>query len=285
MKRYISLILLSAVFIGILKAQTKADSLLIVSAPWNIHEVCKGIVHKSVFIDSLYHGNQSINVIEISPKSKSKIGIAVTGKRDTISRRAYDYNALAAINGSYFNMKEGNSICYLKTNKEVIDTTTISEFNLRVTGAIHIKKGKLTLIPWSRDIEKNYSTKRNESILASGPLMLLNGNYYDWSMCDKNFIQTKHPRSAICLTKDKKILFVTIDGRHSGKADGMNIPELAHFLKVLGCEEAINLDGGGSTSLWLSGATENGIVNYPCDNKKFDHRGERTIPNFLYIYK
>ena len=106
MKRYISLILLSAVFIGILKAQTKADSLLIVSAPWNIHEVCKGIVHKSVFIDSLYHGNQSINVIEISPKSKSKIGIAVTGKRDTISRRAYDYNALAAINGSYFNMKE-----------------------------------------------------------------------------------------------------------------------------------------------------------------------------------
>ena len=122
MKRYISLVFLSAVFIGILKAQTKSDSLLIVSAPWNIHKVCKGIVHKSVFIDSLYHGNQSINIIEISPKSKSKIGIAVTGKRDTISRRAYDYNALAAINGSYFNMKEGNSICYLKTNKEVIDT-------------------------------------------------------------------------------------------------------------------------------------------------------------------
>ena len=47
--------------------------------------------------------------------------------------------------------------------------------------------------------------------------------------------------------------------------------------------DALNLDGGGSTTLWLSGASDNGVVNYPCDNGRFDHAGERKVPNILYI--
>ena len=59
---------------------------------------------------------------------------------------------------------------------------------------------------------------------------------------------------------------------------------VAHLLKVLGAEDALNLDGGGSTALWLRGAPQGGVLNYPCDNRVFDHRGERTVPNFLYVY-
>ena len=54
-------------------------------------------------------------------------------------------------------------------------------------------------------------------------------------------------------------------------------------IRVLGGEDALNLDGGGSTTLWLSGASDNGVVNYPCDNGRFDHAGERKVPNILYI--
>ena len=97
-------------------------------------------------------------------------------------------------------------------------------------------------------------------MLASGPLMLKDGEYYDWSQCNANFIETKHPRSAICLT------------------------ELAHLLHVLGGKDALNLDGGGSTVLWLSGAPEEGIVNFPCDNRNYDHQGERKVANFLYVH-
>lgn len=120
--------------------------------------------------------------------------------------------------------------------------------------------------------------------MASGPLMLKDGRYCDWSLCEKDFIRTKHPRSAVALTKDGKILFITVDGRFPKHAGGVSIPELAHLIRILGGKDAINLDGGGSTTLWLSGAPDNGIVNYPCDNKRFDHRGERTVPNILYIH-
>lgn len=164
-----------------------------------------------------------------------------------------------------------------------MDTTSLDELKLRVTGAVYEKKGKVKLIPWDRQIEKNYK-KNKGSVLASGPLMLKDGEYYDWSQCNANFIETKHPRSAICLTEEGKILFVTVDGRSPENAVGINIPELAHLLHALGGKDALNLDGGGSTALWLSGAPEEGIVNFPCDNRNYDHQGERKVANFLYVH-
>ena len=56
------------------------------------------------------------------------------------------------------------------------------------------------------------------------------------------------------------------------------------MIRILGGEDALNLDGGGSTTLWLSGASDDGVVNYPCDNGRFDHAGERKVPNILYIH-
>ena len=61
----------------------------------------------------------------------------------------------------------------------------------------------------------------------------------------------------------------------------MSIPELAYLIKVLGGEDALNLDGGGSTTLWMRGAAAGGVLNYPCDNKLFDHAGERTVSNIV----
>ena len=113
--------------------------------------------------------------------------------------------------------------------------------------------------------------------------MLDNGDISDWSACDKKFIETRHPRSAIFTKKDGTIVLLTVDGRSEGNAAGMSIPELAYLVKWLGGYDAINLDGGGSTTLWLKNAPENGVLNYPCDNKRFDHAGERSVSNIFYV--
>ena len=77
-----------------------------------------------------------------------------------------------------------------------------------------------------------------------------------------------------------------VEGYHlvQSFAEGEVTPELAHLLHVLGGKDALNLDGGGSTALWLSGAPEEGIVNFPCDNRNYDHQGERKVANFLYVH-
>jgi hypothetical protein len=69
----------------------------------------------------------------------------------------------------------------------------------------------------------------------------------------------RHPRSAIGWNS-KHLFFVEVDGRQPGLSKGMNLRELADFLAEIGCEEAMNLDGGGSAEVWLNGR----ILNSPC---------------------
>lgn len=267
-----------------LSGQTTADSVAIVSAQWKITVSSDGLVHKRAFVPSLYNGPQHINLVEIPAGRKLHFGVGVSEKMIPISRMAGERQALAAINGSFYDMGKGNSVCYLQLGKEVIDTTTTEEFKLRVTGAVYTHKKKLRILPWSREIEKNFRKKKG-AVLASGPLLLEDGKNCSWTMCDSSFIATKHPRSAVFTTRDKKTVLITVDGRAKGKAAGVSIPELTHLIRILGGDDALNLDGGGSTALWMSQASDNGVLNCPSDNGKFDHRGERNIPNMIYVHK
>ena len=263
-------------------ADGKQDSILIIKADWATKTTAEGLTHKQAQIKGLFNSVQSITLIEIPRSAKRKIGIAGNEGMKQTSLQATEKEALAAINGTYYNMKVGNSTCFYKINREVIDTTLNGEFKNRVNGAVREVKGKIKIIDWNKEIETNYK-KNKGTVLASGPIMLENGRISDWSACGKSFIDTRHPRSAIYTKKDGTIVFITVDGRSEGNAAGVSIPELAFLIRVLGGKEAINLDGGGSTTLWLKGAPDNGVLNYPTDNQIFDHTGERSVSNIFYV--
>ena len=263
--------------------QTAEDSLAIINAKWETTLSEDGILHKRALIPVLYNGSQHVNYVEIPRSRKFIFGLGSPGGMERTSDIALDHQALAAINGSYFNTKVGNSVCFFKVGKEVVDTTLASEFDLRVTGAVHINKRKVRLLPWSVDTEHAYKGRKG-TVLASGPLLLQNGVICSWEGCGKKFITSKHPRSALYVTP-KSVVFITVDGRSPGNAVGVNIPELTHLIKVLGGTDAINLDGGGSTTLWMSHEGEGKVLNCPSDNKKFDHEGERSVSNAFFVKK
>jgi hypothetical protein len=86
---------------------------------------------------------------------------------------------------------------------------------------------------------------------------------------------TRNPRSAVGMTADKKKLIVAVvDGRSSISA-GMTCTELAALMKSFGADDAFNLDGGGSSTMYLRGT---GVVNKPSDGT------ERVVGNHLAIY-
>ncbi len=89
------------------------------------------------------------------------------------------------------------------------------------------------------------------------------------------------PRSAIGIKADGSIVFYTIDGRQSGYSYGVRKSTLAKRLMELGCTDAINLDGGGSTTLGgvMPGTTEFIILNSPSDGR------QRSCANFLFLKK
>lgn len=264
-----------------INAQTAEDSLTIMNIQWETTKTSEGIIHKRAHVEDLYEGCQHINLIEIPRKRKFHFGIGSPGNMKPTSIIAKQNNALAAINGSYYNMRKGNSVCFLKTDAHVIDSTAASEFELRVTGAVCTNKHKIDIIPWNAQTERNYQGDKG-TVLASGPLLISDGAACSWNDCETSFIHTKHPRSALFLTK-KSVVFLTADGRSKGNAIGVNIPELAHLIRMLGGKDAINLDGGGSTTLWIGNGSEGQILNCPSDNRKFDHEGERSVSNAIFV--
>lgn len=69
---------------------------------------------------------------------------------------------------------------------------------------------------------------------------------------DGEFSTTAHPRTAIGYTADRKLVLVTVDGRQAGVSEGMSLEELAELMIELGCIQALNLDGGGSTTMAIA---------------------------------
>ena len=65
-------------------------------------------------------------------------------------------------------------------------------------------------------------------------------------------INDKHPRTAMGYTKDNKLIILVVEGRNPN-AGGATLTQEAQILKDLGCVEALNLDGGGSSCLLING--------------------------------
>ena len=104
-------------------AQTAADSLAIVSADWQTEPLQKGMLYKKAVFSSLYGVPQEVSIFEISPKHY-RFDVLVHNPKEETSVAARHAGAVAAINGSYFDMKAGNSVCYLRKDGVVIDTTS-----------------------------------------------------------------------------------------------------------------------------------------------------------------
>jgi len=229
-------------------------------------------------------GNQYILILKAKyPKYRLDLTFAKDSLINT-SDFAKQTNALAAINGGFFDMKVGGSVSFLVSDGQVIHenkpNVLSSDNEMGANALVIYENGKSDILP-TMGSTRIPLPKNIEDALVTGPL-LLNDSQIN-KLQKRPFNDLKHPRSAICLGK-KEIWLVAVDGRHK-EATGLNLNELSQFLLSCECKHAINLDGGGSTTLYLQTKKLNGIVNHPSDNKKFDHEGERPVANILFIRK
>ena len=267
-----------------LVAQTREDAVAIATAMWETRRIANNVEVRQMRWPLLYGCAQTVTVAEITPKHGVVFDVAVADGGATVGEMARRSKAMAAINGSYFDIHKRSAITYLRQGRNLIDTTTTAELALRVTGAVRVHGRRVHIMPWNKGIERRYRCHHG-STLASGHLLLYQGKGVLLRSSGMGFVIDKHPRSAIALTSRGTVLFVTVDGRHPGYAGGMNLIELRHFLQQLGCTDALNLDGGGSSTLWAKGFNVSGVANYPCDNHKFDHEGERKVANALVVVR
>jgi putative cell wall-binding protein len=114
------------------------------------------------------------------------------------------------------------------------------------------------------------------SVVLGGNVTLVHGGAVstDITMNSGPFYDVRAARTAVCALRDQTMLLVTIDGGQPGYSTGMTPRELADYLVSLGCFDALNLDGGGSTALVVDGV----LANRPSD-----HAGQRAVSTSLFV--
>lgn len=158
------------------------------------------------------------------------------------------------INGKYVLSGNEAASAFLNNNINVGDTITVS---LGIDPAL----GRLA------------------GLIGGGPRMLIDGEFPDNFDGFEGFggthVNSRHPRTAVGFSADStKLYMLVVDGRQSSLSVGMTIPELAAYMKSIGCANAVNLDGGGSSVL----VARNQIASSPSDPG-----GERSVGNALLI--
>ena len=277
MKRNIPFVLIGFLLLAQPVFGQSLDSIAVITKIWKTTAIAKGIVWKHGHFEQLFGSQQDVNLVEIDLKKyRKKIRIAADSVRlDSTSRIAAAHHAVVAINGGFFDMKNGGSVDFVKVDGQVINHTR--KQSDRANAVLLISRKTTEIQPATAT---NYERSKVPNVLLSGPLLIQDGSAA--ILASNPFNDNRHPRSAIAITSDRKLIFVVIDGRNKLSA-GMSLTELTKALSWLGADDAMNLDGGGSSTLYIKGATNTGVVNHPSDNKKFDHNGQRPVANIIYL--
>ena len=175
-------------------------------------------------------------------------------------------------------MRELTPVTYVKDDGFTVGTTSMKEASR--TNGVFLSRTEGVCI------EASDTTGLEDGAweaMASGPILIDEGEVYTYSESTpgwKGFFNARHPRSLVGTDAEGYVWLVVVDGRSEGHAGGMTIAELTELSQMIGLTDALNLDGGGSSTLWTRSA---GVLNHPSDNGRFDPFGQRVVPNIIAI--
>lgn len=236
-------------------AQTPRDSIAFASAQWRTADLGGGAECRYAQID-MFGSRQSISVATYPGRRFTTSIVHLDRRAESTSDLGKAAGAEIAVNGSYFNVKTFEPVTFVLLDRKIVGRTTPEEA-FRTNGVIAFKdrKGRRMEIFPCDTTQYADVARRYRSALAAGPVL-------------------------IGKRADGTVVMAVIDGRFKGQGDGATIAETAYIARQLGLTEALNLDGGGSSTLWTA---QEGVLNHPYDNRRFDHEGERGVPNCIVV--
>lgn len=253
---------------------------------WNERFVAEGVSWRARRYASHLGGPQVVHqlVVDTAASGVSIQAFAASGCQ-TVQAIGEARGAVAGVNGGYFGLGGGcPPVSLLKSGGQLLGTngTTRGAFGIRPDGTPLIEIVGLGA-DWPAASEAH----------GGGPLLVVQGQptaASDWAAegFTSSGFNGENPRTFAGIDAEGRTLLGTVDGRRDNAA-GMSLGNLASFLasSEVGAAEAVNLDGGGSSQMWIANATPNGVVNYPSDNSQAEeptHSGARACSGGLFVF-
>lgn len=187
-----------------------------------------------------------------------------------VSEHGSQSRALVAVNAGFFD-GDCKSVSLLKINSVLKGTNSKARSALGLDGQ---ERASIKRIPAGQD----WPEMRNA--VGGIPRIVTDGRVdVNSEGGSSGFINGRHPRTAVGLIDDQHAIIVMVDGR-SGTSKGMSLKALAQFMISLGAKQAVNLDGGGSSAMWVDPVLgdRDGVINDPSDGR------ERRVNSALGVF-
>lgn len=145
---------------------------------------------------------------------------------------------------------------------------------------VFIKASEVRMKRQSKSTARNNPFKpwNMQTAIGGGPVLVQNHQPFisnnDEVMFTGKAIDDRHPRTAMGYTDDHQLIILVVQGRFPNIAEGASLKQMAEILVSLGCKEALNLDGGGSSCL---------LVNGKETISPSDKTGQRPVPAVFLI--
>ncbi|OQA13249.1 MAG: hypothetical protein BWY64_03710 [bacterium ADurb.Bin363] len=211
----------------------------------------KGVVTVNIVIVDLTKENITFKAIQAKDNNKS---------RETTSSMALRTGSIIAVNGGYYNIS-GGPLGVVVINGKIESTEVKKRPPRSVLGIKYDKKILVDRVKVQNDRLISLSGRDWSGVIyaiGAGPTLISNGNVNITAKEEElgpggNDVTRRAGHTAIGITEDNKLVFLTVDDRQEPESLGMSLKEIADYLLKLGVKEAINMDGGDSTTMVIQG--------------------------------
>jgi len=190
--------------------------------------------------------------------------------RETTLQFITRQHAQLGINGSFFTFVK-HTLDTDNVSLVISDGHVVSPLDphrawvLNITPDHHVQIRKVTANEVGKpDSQLHDAIAGSDLLVDQGKLVAPTGSKFD---------DSHPPRTAVGVTREGHLLLMTVDGRQPGFSEGMSLQEVARFLMAHGAVEALNFDGGGSTTMAIADPHPR-IINFPSDHKPDGNAGE-----------
>ena len=231
----------------------------------------------SVTITTMREYDTQIYVADIvvSDVSYLRAGLAggVFGRniKAATSEIAQENNAVLAINGDFYGFRDSGPVI----RNGYLYRSDIRSGSSNEMLAVY-DDGRFEILNEAEEDAEQLLQDGVIQLFSFGPGLVENGQVSVSAGQEVDQAMTSNPRTAVGMISPLHYVFVVSYGRTSA-SEGLSLNELAQVMAELGCENAYNLDGGGSTTMWFMGS----IVNMPTTNGKTI--SERSVSDIVYI--
>lgn len=264
-----------------LKISVDFDQNRVATYNWTTHTVQSGIIYKTGQFNLFGSTSRRIHVLDVTLDANNTLGIGFTTNNKSTVDLCKDYDAVAGINAGYFPMAGASD----KDPYIRIDGTTVQVGHVKVsplfTNAALLINDNIASIRKFAENSTNLNVmaaaipvSQASDVIVCGPMLIANGKLENLDM-SKSHNSSSTARTGFGVTADgKRVLMVVVD--YNQGATGVQTPQLAKILQALGAFNAMNFDGGGSSTMFVKDQGDNGRVS-------INTYSQRAVRSVIYV--